>query len=228
MNKKVKIILEIIALIIIVLAVIFFVTRQVGHIGDNQTGDLSHFWEMKVEKELPPEALEKFQARHENAVASLKINNDLFAAWVDLGTAKKAMGDQQGALDVWLHLNEIRPNNSTSFRNAGEIYMEEYQDYNQAEEMFQTAKKNDPTKESIYLQIAWLYNFRDTDKKHLVDDVILEGLEQVPDSQQLTVYLADWYLEQGEKDKAIEYYEKAIELMPDNEALRDKLYELKK
>ncbi|MEK7203306.1 MAG: hypothetical protein AAB653_03245, partial [Patescibacteria group bacterium] len=53
---------------------------------------------------------------------ALASNPEDFDAWLSLGGVKKTLRDYQGAEEIWLHLSEIRPVNSLSFNNLGDLY----------------------------------------------------------------------------------------------------------
>ena len=57
--------------------------------------------------------------------------------------------------------------------------------------------------------------------------MLLNGLEYNPDNFELVIALADFYKEIGDKGKAIEYFGKAIEILPERaEALQAEIDKL--
>lgn len=177
-------------------------------------------------KDLSSAAVEIYRQQFNEAVAQVKDNSLSINPWNRLGVIKKIIGDLEGAERAWLRAGEINPKNSLSFGNLGDLYGFVWHDFAKAEKMFLRAIVNEPGEQNWYVQLNTVY--RDwPEKKDLAKKILLQGLTAIPDSPNLVALLAEAYKEAGEKEKAIEYYEKLIKLSPDNQAAKEDLAKLK-
>lgn len=123
-------------------------------------------------------------------IGALKNDPGLFSYWLDLGSYRRMIGDYEGAREAWEYVNTIRPLNSISFNNLGDLYAYYLKDNKKAEENFLTAVKNGPEQVYIYRN---LYDFyRNVLKDDTKAKAILEkGVAANPDSSQDLKYLLD-------------------------------------
>ena len=120
----------------------------------------------------------------EKLTKELKENSDLFQNWIDLGMQMKIAGEYKGARDVWEYAGAIRPQNSLSFRNLGDLYGYYLEDNKKAEENFLKAIENGPDQIEYYFKTADFY------RKVMKDPVraraiVEQGIESNPDSKEL-------------------------------------------
>ena len=71
-------------------------------------------------------------------------NPDYFNGWIQVGLLKKVIGDFEGASDAWEYAGLIRPQNSVSFSNLGELYWRYLRDYPKSEANFKISLANKP------------------------------------------------------------------------------------
>jgi len=86
-----------------------------------------------------------------NVAKGIKENPEYFNGMIQLGTLKKAIGDFEGARDIWEYASLKRPQNSVSFVNLGELYWRYLRQYDKAEMNFKTSIKNDPNNPGVYV-----------------------------------------------------------------------------
>lgn len=108
--------------------------------------------------DLAPKEREALMKEIQGIIVTLKANHDAFNSWVALGIERKAIGDLEGARDAWEYASAIRPHNSVSFGNLGDLYGYYLHDPQKAEQRFLTAVKNDPTLTYLLLQTADFYS----------------------------------------------------------------------
>lgn len=155
---------------------------------------------------------------------SLDANPDQLDPWLQAGVIKKIIGDFEGARDAWEYASLIRPKNFVSFKNLGELYWHYLPDYPRSEENFRKAIENEPKFIDSYISLSELYRYSYTEKQNLAEAPLLDGIRANPGSKDLTIYLARFYRDHAKnKEKAIEYYEKFVELAPDNKDAREEL-----
>ena len=141
---------------------------------------------------------------------------------------KKIVGDYRGAEEIWLYVNQIRPLNSISFNNLGDLYTNFLGEFDKAEEMFKIAIANSTGEPINWIYVRSLFDlYLKTSQPLKAENLILENLKDQPDNYDLIILLAGLYRDLGQKDKAIKYYQKALELRPDNEAVEREIEALK-
>lgn len=89
----------------------------------------------------------------------LKQNSDSLEDWLLLGIYRKMVGDLEGAVEVWEYAGKIRPSNSVSFNNLGDLYGYYLKDPVKAEENFKKAIANGPEQIYIYRNFYEFYHF---------------------------------------------------------------------
>ncbi|MDP3710308.1 MAG: hypothetical protein Q8R29_01125 [bacterium] len=147
---------------------------------------------------------------------NVKENPDFLNGWLELGILKKVIGDYEGARDAWEYANIIRPGNSISFSNLGELYWRYLPNYTKSEANFKTSIKNKSDDPSVYISLSDLYFYSYAEKKDFADDILLEGTKANPEDTNLVRALAALYERQKEYTKAKEWWTKLLEKEPND------------
>ena len=176
---------------------------------------------------LKPDFIALFQQRFNETKEILQKEPDNFDKWLYLGVLKKGVGDYEGARDIFIYVGEIRPNNSTSFSNLADIYAYFLNEPQKAEQAIKQAIANDPNDSNFYLVLADIYRYKFIDGAVLYEKTMLEALQKFPDNTNFIGPLASFYRQQGQPQKAIEYYELLVKLAPNNQTAKDDLAKLK-
>lgn len=160
---------------------------------------------------------------------AIENNPDFVNFWFDVGLIKKQVGDYRGAEAAWVKAGEIRPANSTSFGNLADLYANFLHEYDKAEEAYKTAISNSAgeAKNILFYRHYAEFAFNRLSDAEKTVSILLEAAEKNPDSSEPLIMLADFYQDQGDNDKAIEYYEKALEIDPEDDLVRDELEKLR-
>lgn len=226
MNKQIKLVLSIIITLIIVGGASFYLSR-----GGASVEEESDYFTFKVMNEdLSQFKIDQFTEKFENAKAAVELNPDDFNFWVVLGSAKKQVGDYKGAEEIWIHAGEIRPLNSTSFNNLADLYTNFTKEYDKAESAHFITVQNsagEPQNPGFYRNFYsfYLYNLENLDKAEVI---LLEAIAVNPNSAELYALLGYFYRDQrDDTTKAIEYFEKNLELNPDNTQVKKDLDKLR-
>jgi len=140
---------------------------------------------------------------------NLKENSDIFLDWLDLGLNYKIVGDYESARDSWEYASAIRPENSVSFANLGDLYHYYLKDFPKAEQNLRKAIENDKQNISFYIRLHELYKYSYKQDTTLVTDILFEGISANSESIDLLITLATSYKEIGDKVNAIKYYTQA-------------------
>lgn len=153
----------------------------------------------------------------QNQGKAVKESPQFFQGWLELGVLKKVIGDFEGARDAWEYAGRIRPMNSVSFANLGELYWRYLPDFPASEKNFRSSIANDPADAATYISLAELYFYSYREKYGLFDDVLIEGMTANPESQvNLMKELAHLYEREGSTKKALEWWERVLREEPDN------------
>ena len=152
--------------------------------------------------ELPQELLELYRSQIEDLQQQLTLDNSLESSWNDLGVQYKAIGDYEGAREVWTYTNNISPLNNVSFFNLGDLYHFYLKDFAKAEENFLKSKENDEQYIPVYRALYDLYSLSYKQETSAAEDILKEGLEKNPDNLDLLVLLAAHYKKEGRTDDA--------------------------
>jgi len=91
--------------------------------------------------------------------SQLKKDSDNLENWLVLGVYRKMIGDYESAKEVWEYASVIRPQNSISFNNLGELYAYYLKDNAKAEENYKKATENDPSAIYIYRNFFDFYRY---------------------------------------------------------------------
>ncbi len=182
-----------------------------------------------VRIDLDESQIAEYKKEFEVVKASLEQREDQLEGWLWLGSLKKRVGDYQGAEEAWIKAGEIRPLNSPSFGNLADLYSNFTKEYDKVEAVSRKAIENSLGEDK---NVYFYRNFYDFYRYYLQDNekaaaILLEAIQNNPQSGELLIVSAQFYRDTGDKQKAVDYYEQALELNPDNEAAAQELAELK-
>lgn len=225
MSKKIKVIIAIIIFMVVIGFMIYYFFLKKP--ADPYAGVFD--WRI-VKTDLEPWEIEKFSQEFLAVKESLQQDANQLDGWMQLGMLKKFVGDYKGAEQAWLKANEIRPKNSLSFHALADLYVNFTKEYAKAEPMYRQAIANSLGEQfNILYYRNFFYYYRDyLHQPDKAEEVLLEGIQDNPQSADLVTLLASFYEEKGENSQAIEYYQKSLELYPDNEAVKKALENLKR
>ncbi len=164
----------------------------------------------------------------QNYGKTVRENPDFFDGWIQLGLLKKTIGDYEGARDAWEYAGVIRPKNSLSFGNLGELYWRYLHLYPQAEMNFKTSIQKDPHNPAMYVSLSDVYFYSIKEKSNLADDILLQGIAANPTSIDLVKALARLYEKSGQYANAIEWWQKVLATDPNNAGIIATIDALKK
>jgi len=224
MKKILKnLIFAVILLVVVGLVVYYFLPKE-------PKDPMAEFFEFKIiSQDLSAEELAEYQQRFVAVKQSLIETPDQLDGWLQLGMLKKFVGDYQGAEAAWIKAGELRPKNSTSFGNLADLYVNFSKEYDKAELAYQKAIENSQGEAKNvnfyrnYYYFAY-YNLADFNK---TESILLAGLADNPKSSDMPALLGSFYSETGKISQAIEYYQKALELNPDNATIKAEIERLK-
>lgn len=174
------------------------------------------------------EQREKIYADIRMQGSAVKEKPEFITGWLQVGILKKVIGDYEGARDAWEYAGIIRPENSVTFANLGELYWKYLPDFPRSEKNFLISIKNKKSDPAVYISLSELYSYSYTSKSDLADDVLLEGIAANPDSTNLMRTLAYLYERQGNFVSALEWWQKVLAGEPADANVVSTIAELKK
>jgi len=126
--------------------------------------------EIKITADMSEDAKRIATAKIQDLSSHLKKDNDNLENWLVLGVYRKMIGDYEGAKEVWEYASAIRPQNSISFNNLGELYAYYLKDNAKAEKNYKKAIENDPSAIYIYRNFFDFYRYfaKDTAKARTI------------------------------------------------------------
>ena len=176
-----------------------------------------------VLQNLDPGIVEREQGVFEGTAKALRENPDFFEGWMTLASIKKQMGDFPGAAEIWEHAGGMRPLNSVSFNNLGDLYANFLNEYAQAEKNFRRAITNaagEEKQQHYFTSLYELYRYRFKDDAQALA-ILEEGAAANPWSRLLQMKAAQFAAATGQRAKALAYYQAALKLDPKNDALAE-------
>lgn len=134
----------------------------------------------------------------------------------ELGVAKYATGDLQGAQSAYERTVELDPQNAVAHNNLGNTNRD-LGDYAKAESEYRLAMKLDPKLTTPYMNLASIYQYI-LGKPETAIQIYEDGIKSNPDYVDFYTAIAAVYEQQGLKDKAIAMYKQALEIQPESPA----------
>lgn len=146
--------------------------------------------------------------------------------WIEMGIQRKSAGDFLGAAEAWKQASLANPGSYLPHNNLGFLYRYDIKDFAKAEKSFLDAVAIRPDLTIAYRELSDLYRYAYTEKADQADDILLKGLEKNPGHYDILIYLAHYYRDMGDKEKAKKYFEEILKTDPTNEAVIRELNKL--
>lgn len=121
---------------------------------------------------------------------SLKKDYGSLEEWMQLGLLKKLLGDYNGARDAWEFAAAIRPKDSISRHNLGNLYWQNFKDFKKAEENYLISLELNPKDISAYVDLSNIYYY-DLKDKTKAKNILNRGLKNNPNNEELKRALKD-------------------------------------
>lgn len=141
---------------------------------------------------LSPEAKKITISHLESAIATIKKDPKDVMGWIDLGLQRKALGDYEGARDVWEYTKALDPNNIVPWNNLGDLYHFYLKDYKKSEENWKKTITLKPDYMQGYRGLYELYLYSMKEKSGEIPVILKQGIAKNPEATDLQVMLAEY------------------------------------
>ncbi len=153
---------------------------------------------------------------YKNAINSLEraifINNKNYLYYYNLGVLYSKIDDRKRAIKAYNNAIFLNKLHAESYVNLAALYKND--DIQTALNYLKIAYKIAPQSENVYLSLARTY--RDSDKNEDSIRILFDALEYNPLSAEIYSLLAINYMDIGNYSFAMDYYDKALKIQPDN------------
>ncbi len=168
--------------------------------------------------------------RLDDAAAVLKLNTILhpesWRTWDDLGDGYMAKGDRELAIQSYARSLELNPDNISVWRRHQQLrFLSSYErgGLEEATQLYRETREENLRAYDEGAMNAIGYSLLREGKKREAIEVFKLNSEAYPESWNVWDSLAEAYMENGDTKRAIQYYERSLELNPANENGREML-----
>ena len=217
-----------IIVLILIIGGIFFYRENIKNKGNKEIPFEEELFSLPKDAVLNEEQQKKFN----EAKDTLQNNPNDADALIKIAQLKYFFNDSEGAKRVYLKALEFRADDLLILNNLADIY-NQLKDYENAEKILLKLTETSPGWLNGFRELKGLYFFHMKEKYPRIEGILLKGLEEnkkLFGEAPVDFYsmLAVYYKDTNQKEKAISYYEKVLELDPNNEGAKIDLEELKK
>jgi tetratricopeptide (TPR) repeat protein len=132
------------------------------------------------------------------------------------------LGQKDTAIKQYEYVLTKQSNHPTAINNLAVIYTAKG-NYPKAEVYMKQLIALAPSESAHYTNLADVYRAFMKDKKSEIPALIQKGIDNNADKVSLTLYLADYYKQEGDFTKSVEWYKKALVLKPTSEEIKEAL-----
>jgi len=162
---------------------------------------------------------------------ALEIQPTNTSILIAIAQIKYQVQDLDGAIKAYSGALEIQPTNTSILNNLGDIYRQK-RDYEKSAGMYRKIIETNPKWINAYRELVDIYYYYISDKYPEMEELLLTGIEKNKEfggEAPVDFYsmLAVFYDRTENVAKAIEYFEKVLELTPENDSAKIRLEELK-
>ncbi len=172
------------------------------------------------------EQIDKIFANLRENDQKLKENPNNFILWAKQGTLLKIVKEYQLALENYQNSLKINPAYAPVYAEVAELYVYPFNNFELAEKYYKLAIEKAPFRSDYYRWLADLYISEFPEKKSQIEPMMAAVAEDYPDNPAFYSYLANFFLKEGNNEKALKYIKKCLEIKPDDPTFQSLLEEL--
>lgn len=231
-NNKIKLILTIIIILGIAGGLGYYFYLQLNPPQSARQKEIKEITTLNLnnKNDLTLELIEKIKASFDKEAQTILANpNSANAYWslLAIGSIKQQVADYAGAKQAWLLAAELQPKAYPPYGNLGHLYFRYFQDYPNAEKNYLKAIENNPQAVSYYGELYQIYHYFYKNDTKADESILLQGLVANPDNIEILMDLGSYYKDKDQAQKAIQAFEKILQLDAKNDFAKQMLAELK-
>ena len=142
-----------------------------------------------------------------------------------LGNLHQQQGQTQQAEDYFLKVLDLQPDNATALNNLGYLWADQGIKLEKSLEMLSKALEQEPNNPAFLDSYGW--NLYQSGRLNEAEDYLKRARELLSTDRDVHHHLGDLYFKQGKLKLARQSWQKALELDPDNNKLKERLGRLK-
>lgn len=218
MTKKMKIIVAVIVIVLIAGGLLAWQTWS----WQEKMGDLRNYIVSLFAGEK-----EELPADIRAAYETLKNDPTDVSAYMKIAAWKRDQGQLKDAIKLYESALEVRPDDTLLLMNSAELYTRNQQ-YAEAAGAYVKVMASNPKWLAAYRNLADLYRYQMPERSSEIPVILKRGLDANSENELYFVGpLAIYYKDFGPEEEAIRWYERLIELDPENTTAKNELEELK-
>jgi len=233
MNKKLILIIGVVILAVISGLAFYFFNQyyKTESVDDPKTETIYQITKLTfVDESLTEELKQQYQRLFDPQAKKFLDNPESAEAYwplIKIGQVKELAGDYDGAVQALIWASELQPKSYVVNGNLAHLYFRQYQDFAKAEEHYLKAIEPDGMQiANYYLDLHEIYRYFYKTDTNLVEDILKQGIERLPEETDLMAILAHYYKSSERYDEAREYYQMMLEVNPDSQVAKEGLLSL--
>ncbi len=157
-----------------------------------------------------------FEQNKADVVSVYEEQPDFWMTWINIGNLYLMYDLPDYSIAAYRISLDKSNANILAYRNIAEVYVQKYQDYEQASIYYKLAIEANFSEPSQYVQLASILE-KKLGRIDEAEEVYLDGLQKTNLHQNIMGNLITFYQRQGKDEEAKKYIRKIIELHPDEE-----------
>ncbi len=169
---------------------------------------------------LSPEMKDRFTQQVKDSKEKIQANGEDFDSWISLGIAEYQLGNLADAAFAYESAGALRPTNSLSFSNLGDVYVKMGK-LVKARLAYERALANNQSYEQHYLKLAEFLQTYVPGSKADIEAMFERGVAELPNNYTIVSAYAGWREQVGDFVSARILWEQLLRLNPGNKAIQD-------
>lgn len=125
---------------------------------------------------------------------------EAWETWIAIGSLRQMLGDYNGAISAYRQSIVLQSNNVLGYRNMAEVYKNNLNDPEKAQEYYKLALENNAIDSEIYVSLALVQQYKLNNPEE-AEKTLLSGLTRVTDKRDILLRLITLYQTTNQSDK---------------------------
>ncbi len=167
------------------------------------------------------DSLQTEAAVYKKALNYMRTPEDSLIVLFSLGATLEKLKNFDEAVAAFEKVLEIKPDHAPSLNYLGYMLAEKGIKLDYAQGLIEKALKSNPNNGAYLDSYGWVLYQKGKYKEAL--DNLLKAYKEIDSDPTVLEHIGDTYSALGNREKAVEFWKKALEENPDNESVREKL-----